>query len=52
MEQKKDKMINIWTEAKRAIKEIGIEETNNRRRQIQKIERTMKRKLGKKVRTF
>ena len=45
-------MINIWTEAKKAIKEIGIEETNNRRWQICKIERIMKRKLGKKVRTF
>jgi len=45
-------MINIWTEAKKAIKEIGIEETNNRRWQIRKIERIMKRKLGKKVRTF
>jgi len=52
MELKKDKMINIWTEAKKAIKKIGIEETNNRRRQIQKIERKIKRKLGKKVRTF
>jgi len=31
---------------------IEIEETNNRRRQIQKIERIMKSKLGKKVRTF
>jgi len=31
MELKSDKMINIWTEAKKAIKKIGIEETNNRR---------------------
>jgi len=52
MELKRDKMINIWTETKKAIKRIGIEETNNRRRQIQKIERIMKNKLGKKVRTF
>ena len=39
MEDKSDKMINIWTETKKAIKKIGIEETNNRRRQIQKMER-------------
>jgi len=52
MELKRDKMINIWTETKKTIKRIGIEETNNRRQQIQKIERKMKNKLGQKVRTF
>ena len=52
MKLKKDKMINIWTETKKTIKEIGIEETNNRRQQIQKTERKIKSKLGKKVRTF
>jgi len=37
MELKRDKMINIWTKIKKTIKRIGIEETNNRRWQIQKI---------------
>jgi len=52
MELKRDKIINIWTETKKTIKRIGIEKTNNRRQQIQKIERKMKNKLGQKVRTF
>ena len=52
MELKSDKMINIWTEAKKAIKKIGIEETNNKRWQMQKTERMIKSKLEKKVRTF
>jgi len=52
MELKSDKIINIWTEAKEAIKKIGIEETNNKRWQMQKTERMIKSKLEKKVRTF
>jgi len=37
---------------KKAIQRIGLEETNNRRQQIQKTERIMKNKLGKRVKTF
>ena len=46
MELKSDKIINIWTETKKVIQRIGLEETNNRRQQIQKTERIMKNKLG------
>jgi len=38
--------------AKNLIKSIGIEETNNRRRQIQRTERSMRTKLGKETRLF
>ena len=52
MEAKSNKIINIWTETKNTIKRIGIEETNNRRRQIQKTERVLRSRLGKKAKIF
>ena len=52
MENTNNKKIDIWTRAKNLIKTIGIEETNNRRKQIQKAERLMRTKLGKEIRSF
>ena len=37
---------------KTLIKKTGIEETNNKRYQLQRAERILKSKLGKKVKTF
>ena len=52
MENTNNKKIDIWTRAKNLIKSGEIEETNNRRRQIQKVERSMRTKLGKEIRSF
>jgi len=52
IENTNNKKVDIWMKAKNLIKSIGIEKTNNRRRQIQRAERLIKTKLEKKMKLF
>ena len=52
IEDTSNKKINIWTRTKTLIKSIEIEETNNRKRQIQRAKRLIRNKLKKEIRLF